>query len=124
MRVQTSPEGTGGVLRSLIVMEDEAAVVRRALPADRLPHRVDRDLLGDAPGHRPAHGLAGEGVCHGREIEPPFPCGHAGDVAHPKPVAPARGEGALLMFFSGQSSMRLWQSRTITAPLISVSLKG
>ena len=83
------------MLRALVIMEDEAAVVWRALPADRLPYRVDRDLLGDAPGHRPAHGLAGEGVYHGREMEPPFACGHAGDAARPKPVAPARGESAL-----------------------------
>ena len=75
--------------------KDEAAVVWRALPADRLLYRVDRDLLGDALGHRPARGLAGEGVYRGREIEPPFACGHAGDIAHPKPVAPARGESAL-----------------------------
>ena len=95
MRVQASLEGTGGVLRALVVMEDEAAVIWRTLPADRLPYRVDRDLLGDALGHRPAHGLAGEGVYRGREIEPPFSCGHAGDVARPKPVAPARGESAL-----------------------------
>lgn len=83
------------MLRALIVMEDEAAVVWRILPADRLPYRVDRDLLGDAPGHRPARGLAGEGVYRGREIEPPFACGHVGDIAYPKPVAPARGESAL-----------------------------
>lgn len=76
-------------------MGDEAAVVWRALPADRLPYRADRDLPGDAPGHRPAHDLAGEGACHGREIEPPFSCGHAGDAAHPKLVSPARGESAL-----------------------------
>ena len=95
MRVQTSLEGTGGVLRALIVMEDEAAVIWRTLPANRLLHRVDRDLLGDALGHRPAHDLAGEGACHGCEIEPPFSCGHVGDVAHPKPVAPAHGESAL-----------------------------
>lgn len=82
------------MLRALAVMEDEA-VVWRTLPADRMPYRVDRGLPGDAPGHRPAHGLAGEGVCHGREIEPPFSCGHAGDVARPKPVALAHGESAL-----------------------------
>ncbi len=35
MRVQTSLEGTGGALRALAVMEDEAAVVWRALPAAR-----------------------------------------------------------------------------------------
>ena len=51
MRVQTSPEGAGGVPRALIVMEDEVAVVWRALPADRLPYRVGRGLLGDALGH-------------------------------------------------------------------------
>lgn len=27
--------------RALVVMEDEAAVVWRALPADRLPYRID-----------------------------------------------------------------------------------
>lgn len=83
------------MLRALVVMEDEAAVVWRILPANRLPYRVDRDLLGDALGHRPAHDLAGEGVYHGCEIEPPFACGHVGDVAHPKPVALAHGESAL-----------------------------
>ena len=83
------------MLRALAVMEDEAAVAWRALPADRLPYRVDRDLLDDALGHRPAHGLTGEGACHGCEIEPPFSCVHAGDAAHPKPVAPAHGESAL-----------------------------
>ena len=95
MRAQASLEGARGALRALVVMEDEAAVVWRALPANRLSYRVDRDLLGDAPGHRPAHGLAGEGVYHGCEIEPPFACGHVGDAAHPKPVALARGESAL-----------------------------
>ena len=95
MRAQASLEGARGALRALVVMEDDAVVAWRTLPADRLPYRVDRDLLGDALGHRPAHGLAGEGVYRGREIEPPFACGHAGDVARPKPVAPARGESAL-----------------------------
>lgn len=73
---------------------DEAAVIWRILPANRLPYRVDRDPLGDALGHRPAHELAGEGACHGRKIEPPFPCGYVCDVAHPKPVAPVHGESA------------------------------
>ena len=82
------------MLRALIVMEDEAAAIWRALPADRLPHRVDRNPLGDALGHRPAHDLAGEGVYRGRETGPPFPCGHVGDVARPKPVAHAHGESA------------------------------
>lgn len=39
--------------------------------------------------------LRGEGACHGCEIGPPFSCGHAGDAARPKPVAPAHGESAL-----------------------------
>ena len=39
MRVRASLEGTGGVLRALVVMEDEAAVVWRILPANRLPYR-------------------------------------------------------------------------------------
>ena len=44
MRVQTSLEGTGGVLRALIVMEDEATIIWRTLPANRLLHRIERDL--------------------------------------------------------------------------------
>ena len=95
MRVQALLEGTGGVLSALVVMEDEAAVAWRALPSNRLPYRVDRDLLGDALGHRPACDLAGEGVYRGCEIEPPFSRGHACDAAHPKPVALAHGESAL-----------------------------
>ena len=80
MRAQTSLEGTGGVLRALIVMEDEAAVIRRTLPANRPPCRVDCDLLGDALGHRPARDLAGEGVYRGCEAEPSFA---RSDVADP-----------------------------------------
>ena len=95
MRAQTSLEGTGGALRALAAMGDEAAVIWRTLPANRPPYRVGRGLLGDAPGHRPAHDLAGEGACRGREIGPPFSRGHACDAARPKPVAPARGESAL-----------------------------
>ena len=74
-----------------------AEIVWRALPTNRLPYRVDRDLLGDALGHRPAHDLAGEGACHGCEVEPPFSCGHACDAAHPKPVTLAHGESALYL---------------------------
>ena len=83
------------MLRALAVMGDEAAVVWRALPANRPPYRVDRGLLGDALGRRPARDLAGEGVYHGCEIEPPFACGYVGDIAHPKSVALAHGESAL-----------------------------
>lgn len=64
-------------------------------PANRPPYHVDRDLLGDALGHRPARDLAGEGVYRGCEIEPPFSRGHACDVARPKPVALAHGESSL-----------------------------
>ena len=93
------------MLRALIVMEDEAAVIWRTLPANCLLYRVDRDLLGDVLGHRPAHDLAGEGACHDCEIEPPFSCGYVGDVAHPKPVAPAHGESAL---FQVQPRVSRW----------------
>ena len=95
MRVQASLEGARGALRALVVMEDEAAAVWRILSANRLPHRIDRNLLGDALGHRPAYDLAGGGVYHGCEMEPPFACGYVGDVTHPKPVALAHGESAL-----------------------------
>lgn len=88
-------------------MEDEAAVVWRALPANRPPYRVGRGLLGDAPGHRPAHDLAREGACRGREIGPPFSRGHARDAARPKPVAPARGESALRQVQPGVSRLGL-----------------
>lgn len=39
MRAQASLEGARGVLRALVVMEDEAAVVWRILPSNRLPYR-------------------------------------------------------------------------------------
>ena len=77
MRVQASPEGTGGALRA-----SWPSWKTRPPPSggpslrNRPPYRVDRGLLGDAPGHRPAHDLAGEGACRGREIEPPFSRGH------------------------------------------------
>ncbi len=51
-------------------MEDEAEVVGRALPSDCLLERIRDRLLGYALGHRPAHDLAGEGACHGCEVEP------------------------------------------------------
>lgn len=71
MRAQASLEGARGVLRALNVMEDKAAVIWRILPVNRLLSRIDRNLLGDALGHRPTHDLAGEGVYHGCKIEPP-----------------------------------------------------
>ena len=81
MRVQASPEGTGGAPpRALAVMEDEAAVVWRTLPANRPPYRVDRGLPGDAPGHRPAHDLPAERVDRGCEVEPSLA---RSDVADP-----------------------------------------
>ena len=76
-------------------------------PANRPPYRVGRGLLGDVPGHRPAHDLAGEGACRGREIGPSFSCGHACDAARPKPVAPARGESALCQVQPGASRLGL-----------------
>ena len=87
-------------------------------PANRPPYRVGRGLLGDVPGHRPAHDLAGEGACRGREIGPSFSCGHACDAARPKPVAPARGESALCQVQPGVSgSAFFWMRRFRAAPL-------
>ena len=99
--------GRRGALRTLIAMEDEAAAVWRILPANRLLYRVDRDLPGDALGRRPAHDLAGEGACRACEVETPFSCGYIGDVARPKPVAPARGESALRQVQPGVSRLDL-----------------
>ena len=76
-------------------------------PANLPPYRVDRDLPGDVLGHRPAHDLAGEGACRGREVGPPFSRGRARDAARPKPVAPARGESALCQVQPGVSRLGL-----------------
>lgn len=93
-----SPGAVGGSARRTARPGRHGRRGRRRLagPPCRPPaHRVDRDPLGDAPGHRPARDLAGEGVYRGCEVEPPLSCGYAGDAAHLKPVAPARGESAL-----------------------------
>ena len=76
-------------------------------PANRLFYRVDRDLLGDALGHRPAHNLAGEGVYHGCEIEPPKLCRYVGDVAHQSLLRPPRGESALYQVSRGSPGSTL-----------------
>ena len=72
MGLEAALERPGSVLGTLAVVEDEAEALGRALPSDRLLEHIHGRLLGDAPGHRPAHDLAGEGACHGREIGPSF----------------------------------------------------
>lgn len=57
-----SLERPGSVLGTLVIVEDEAEVVGRALPSDRLPERTRDQLLGRAPGHRPARDLPMERV--------------------------------------------------------------
>ena len=80
MRVQASPEGTGGVLRALVAMEDKAEAIGRAPPSDRPLERIRDRLLGHASGHRPAHDLPMERVDRGCEAEPSFA---RSDVADP-----------------------------------------
>lgn len=118
MRVQASPEGTGGALRALAVMGDEAVVVWRTLSANRPPYRVDRGLLGDAPGHRPAHDLAGEGACRGREVGPPFSRGmHAMPPARSL-LRPPAAKARSARFNRGPSGLAFfWMRRFRVAPL-------
>ena len=66
MGLEAALERPGRVLGTLVVVEDEAEVVGRALPSDCLLERIRDRLLGHAPGHRPAHGLPVERVDHGR----------------------------------------------------------
>ena len=72
MGLEAAPERPGSVLGTLVVVEDEAEAVGRALPSDRLPERIRDQLLGHAPGHRPAHDLSVERVDHGCEAGSSF----------------------------------------------------
>ena len=60
------------MLGTLVIVEDEAEAVGRALPSDRLLERIRDQLLGHAPRHRPAHDLPMERVDHGCEAGPSF----------------------------------------------------
>ena len=87
MGLEAALERPGSVLGTLVIVEDEAEVVGRALPSDRLPERIRDQLLGHAPGHRPAHDLPMERVDHGCEAEPSFARSDVGDAARPWLVA-------------------------------------
>ena len=87
MGLEAAPERPGSALGALVIVEDEAEVVGRALPSDRLPERIRDQLLGHAPGHRPAHDLPMERVDHGCEAEPSFARSDVGDAARPWLVA-------------------------------------
>lgn len=52
-------------------------------PSDCLLERIRDQLLGHAPGHRPARDLPMERTDHGCEIGPSFTRSDVGDVAHP-----------------------------------------
>ena len=75
------------VLGALIVVEDEAEALGRALPFDCLLERIRDRLLGHAPEHRPARDLPAERVDHGCEAGQSFARPDAGDVARPWLVA-------------------------------------
>ena len=83
MGLEAALERPGRVLGTLVVVEDEAEAVGRALPSDCLPERI-RDRL---PGHRPAHDLPAERVDHGCEAGPSFARPDAGDAVRPQLVA-------------------------------------
>lgn len=79
MGLEAALERLGSVLGTLVVVEDEAEVAGRALPSDCLLERIRDQLLGHAPGHRPAHDLPMERVDHGCEAGPSFARSDAGD---------------------------------------------
>ena len=83
MGLEAALERPGSVPGTLVVVEDEAEAVGRALPSDRLLERVRGQLLGHAPGHRPAHDLPAECVDHGREAGSSLARSDVGDVARP-----------------------------------------
>ena len=83
MRLEVAPEGLGRVPGTLIIVNDEAEAVGRALPSDRLLERIREQLLGHAPRHRPTHDLPMERVDHGCEAGQSFGRSDAGDVVHP-----------------------------------------
>ena len=72
MGLEAALERPGSVRGTLVIVENEAEVVGRALPSDRLLERIRDRLLGHAPGHRPAHDLPMECVDHGCEAGPSF----------------------------------------------------
>lgn len=79
MGLEAALERPGKRAGTLVVVKDEAEVAGRALPSDRLPERIRDQLLGHAPGHRPAHDLPMERVDHGCEAGPSFARSDAGD---------------------------------------------
>ena len=83
MGLEAALERPGSVLGTLIVVKDEAEVAGRALPSDCLPERIRDQLLGHAPGHRPAHDLPVERVDRGCEAGPSFARSDVGYAARP-----------------------------------------
>lgn len=83
MGLEAALERPGSVPGTLVVAEDEAEALGRALPSDRLPERIRERLLGHAPGHRPVHDPPMERVDHDCEAGPSLACPDAGDAARP-----------------------------------------
>ena len=79
MGLEAALERPGSALGTLVVVKDEAEVVGRTLPSDRLPERIRDQLLGHAPRHRPAHDLPMERDARGCEAGPSFARSDAGD---------------------------------------------
>lgn len=87
MRLEVAPKGLGRVPGTLIIVNDEAEAVGRALSSDSLLERIRDQLLGHAPRHQPTHDLPMERVDHGCEAGQSFGRSDAGDVVHPWLVA-------------------------------------
>ena len=77
-----------------VVAGHRREAVRRALPSDGLPRRIDGRLLRDPVRHRPSDDFAMPRVHHGREVEPAPVGADIGDVADPEPVPGVHVEDA------------------------------
>ena len=90
---QTLAEGRGGVLDAPVAVEDQSR--GRALPADGHVQGVQGELGVDALRKGIPYNFLGAQVFDNGEIQPAFPGGDVGDVAHPGLVRAAESELAL-----------------------------
>jgi hypothetical protein len=77
-------ESTIGELHALIAVED----LRAAEPANRLFHRVDAEVGGQAVRESPSQRLAREQIEHGEEVQEPAPHRDVRDIRAPNVIGP------------------------------------